>query len=206
MKHSAKSRIFCQNIVYYQSRRWLCEFSLSCLVINYCFIASIVVSGEQVLQAGIVPLSSWKLQPFFLLLPCRQLNKVRIIPKLFCFRKQQPRIHVGEIIETSFPSSLESLNSFPVHWVLFFLTVLQTYLILFSYFLPHQLPLPLWSQSTGIIIFFIYSLKAIPDTPGRHVKPWRTGGNKPENGCNLQESSPFTGAAALLCALIQPWR
>lgn len=42
--------------------------------------------------------------------------------------------------------------------------------------------------------------------PGRHVKPWRTGGNKPENSSNLQESSPFTLTPALLCPLIQPWR
>lgn len=42
--------------------------------------------------------------------------------------------------------------------------------------------------------------------PGRHVKPWRTGGNKPENSSNLQESSPFTLTPVVLCPLIQPWR
>lgn len=42
--------------------------------------------------------------------------------------------------------------------------------------------------------------------PGHHEKPWRTAGNKPENGSNLQESSPFTRAAVVLCALIQPRR
>lgn len=105
MKHSAKSKIFCQNIVYYQSRRWLCEFSLSCLVINYCFIASIVVSGEQVLQAGIVPLSSWKLQPF----SCCYL--VASSTKSTSFRSFSVLESSSQGSKTSFPSSLESLNS-----------------------------------------------------------------------------------------------
>lgn len=30
----------------------------------------------------------------------------------------------------------------------------------------------------------------------RHVRPWRTGGNKAENSSNLEESSPFSAAAA----------
>lgn len=72
-------------------------------------------------------------------------------------------------------------------------------------------PLRWIPRPAGIITLLIFSSRAIQTHPGRHVTPPRPSLHEgqeaisPENSCNLQESSPFTvGAAALLCARIQP--
>lgn len=168
------------------------------LVINCCFMTSIVVTGEQVSLS-----SCCELQPSS------------------CLSQQKSCMHHGtregvstlERLQKHLPRFPQTTELFSSSSVFFFLAVFETC----SVFCQPPPPLPsspngfppsLWSWPARIITFLIFSSEAILTHPGRHVNPQEgQEAISPENSYNLQESSPFTGtAAALLCARIQPWR
>lgn len=135
-----------------------------------------------------------------------------VVMKLLCVRKQQPRrcfnlrscfSHAAlnaQIIPTPSWVSLEQQKVSPRRKY----SPLPPTNIYTDFILPHTFflrdvvwffpPLPIsspppffWSQSDWYHRLSSFTAWRRSWHPGRHVKPWRTGGNKLENSSNLQE-------------------
>lgn len=144
--------------------------------------------------------------------PAHQHSPKQIITKLLCVRKQ----HLKRCFNLC--SCCFKWRNYLNHLQSFFLW--QIFTLFYGIFSPTFFfrDVSIFSASSPRFNFLLFDpspLVSSPSSftawrrswhPGRHVKPWRTGGNKRENSSNLQESSPFTLTPVVLCPLIQPWR